>query len=43
MAVSEASRQPDLDLGSLDFWGLRAEERDVAFAELRRDAPLSRH
>ncbi len=31
------------DLGSLDFWGLSAEARDPYFAELRRDAPLTRH
>jgi len=31
------------DLGSLEFWGRPAEERDVRFAQLRRDAPLSRH
>ncbi|MHB8533433.1 MAG: cytochrome P450 family protein, partial [Solirubrobacteraceae bacterium] len=34
---------PQVDLGSLDFWGRPAEERDAVFAELRRDAPLSRH
>ncbi|HEY0516443.1 MAG TPA: cytochrome P450 [Solirubrobacteraceae bacterium] len=33
----------DVDLGSLDFWGRPAEQRDAVFAELRRDAPLSRH
>jgi cytochrome P450 len=32
-----------VDLGSLDFWGRSAEERDVVFAKLRREAPLSRH
>jgi cytochrome P450 len=32
-----------VDLGSLDFWGLPAQERDAAFAELRRQAPISRH
>jgi cytochrome P450 len=32
-----------VDLGSLDFWGRPADERDRVFAELRRDAPLSRH
>jgi cytochrome P450 len=34
---------PDWDLGSLDFWGSPAEERDRYLAELRRDAPISRH
>ncbi len=33
----------DADLGSIDFWGLSAEERDLTFAELRREEPLSRH
>jgi cytochrome P450 len=32
-----------VDLGSLDFWGRPAEERDLSFAELRREAPISRH
>jgi cytochrome P450 len=36
-------RAEDVDLGSLDFWGLTAEERDRSFAALRRDAPISRH
>jgi cytochrome P450 len=42
----EASQGPgttDADLGSLDFWGMPAQERDRFFAELRRDAPISRH
>ena len=43
MAVSEASHSPDVDLGSLDFWGEPAEERDRYFAWLRREAPISRH
>ena len=43
MAVSQSPHSPDVDLGSLDFWGRPAEERDRYFAELRRDAPLSRH
>lgn len=34
---------PDVDLGSLDFWGRPAQERDRYFAWLRREAPLSRH
>ena len=32
-----------VDLGSLEFWGRSAEERDVLFAQLRGEAPLSRH
>ena len=32
-----------VDLGSLDFWGRPAEERDVVFEQLRSEAPLSRH
>ena len=43
MAVSESAHQPDVDLGSLDFWGRPAQERDAYFAELRRTAPISRH
>ena len=43
MAVSESRHVPFGDLGSLDFWGRPAEERDLYFAELRRDAPISRH
>ena len=43
MAVSEAPHSPDVELGSLDFWGRPAEERDICFAQLRRDAPISRH
>jgi cytochrome P450 len=31
------------NLGSLDFWALPAEVRDVTFARLRREAPISRH
>src|SRR5256885_7486304 len=31
------------DLGSLDFWNHPAEERDRAFAVLRREAPISHH
>ncbi|MDQ6607823.1 MAG: cytochrome P450 [Actinomycetota bacterium] len=31
------------DLGSLDFWGQPAEQRDVYFEQLRREAPISRH
>jgi cytochrome P450 len=43
VAVSESPHAPHRDLGSLDFWGRPAEERDRYFAELRRDAPISRH
>ena len=34
---------PEVDLGSLDFWGKSAEERDRYFARLRREAPISLH
>jgi cytochrome P450 len=37
------SQAPDVDLGSLEFWGRPAEERDVYFARLRDEAPISRH
>lgn len=43
MAVSPTPNTPEVDLGSLEFWGRPAEDRDLYFAELRRDAPLSRH
>jgi cytochrome P450 len=43
MAVSGSAHSPEADLGSLDFWGRPAEERDSYFAELRREAPISRH
>lgn len=33
----------DHRIGTADFWQLPAEERDVVFAELRRERPLSRH
>jgi cytochrome P450 len=33
----------DANLGSLEFWGQTAEERDQYFAYLRREAPISRH
>jgi cytochrome P450 len=33
----------DADLGSLEFWGRPAENRDRYFAHLRREAPISRH
>jgi cytochrome P450 len=41
MAVT--AQAPDVDLGSLEFWGRPAEERDVYFAWLREHAPISRH
>ena len=43
MAVSESPHSPQVDLGSLDFWGTPAEERDRYFAELRHHAPISHH
>ena len=43
MAVSERAHSPDADLGSLEFWGRPAEERDRCFARMRREEPLSRH
>src|SRR4030088_570363 len=43
MAVTPPAQTPDVDLGSLDFWGRPAEERDRYFAWLRADAPISRH
>src|SRR6266550_594276 len=43
MAVSERAQSPDGDLGSLEFWGRPAEERDRCFARMRREEPLSRH
>jgi hypothetical protein len=38
-----ALRAPVADLGSLEFWGRPAEERDAYFAWLRDEAPISRH
>ncbi len=43
MAVSPGPHTPGVDLGSLDFWGKPAEERDRYFARLRREAPISLH
>jgi cytochrome P450 len=43
VATDAGLRAEDVDLGSLDFWALTAEQRDRSFAVLRRDAPLSRH
>jgi cytochrome P450 len=36
-------RVADVDLGSLEFWAQPADERDRAFAVLRREAPVSHH
>jgi cytochrome P450 len=43
VAVSPSPQTPNVDLGSLYFWGRPAEERDRYFAWLRREAPISRH
>ncbi|MCW3030586.1 MAG: cytochrome, partial [Solirubrobacterales bacterium] len=43
MEYSGGSQAPQVDLGSLDFWGQPAEQRDRYFAWLRREAPISRH
>ena len=43
MSVTPGADRPNTDLGSLDFWGQPAEERDQHFEQLRRDAPISRH
>jgi cytochrome P450 len=43
VATSTGPQTPEVDLGSLDFWGRPAEERDRYFESLRRDAPISRH
>jgi cytochrome P450 len=43
MAAAEISGLDDADLGSLDFWGRPAEDRDRYFDLLRREAPISRH
>jgi len=43
VAATESARTPAADLGSLEFWGRPAEERDRYFAWLRREAPISRH
>jgi cytochrome P450 len=40
---SAARAAEEADLGSLEFWGRPAEERDRYFAHLRRERPLSRH
>jgi cytochrome P450 len=41
--VSEQAHTPEVDLGSLEFWGKPAEERDRYFAWLRREKPISQH
>jgi cytochrome P450 len=43
VAVAEGTHTPDVDLGSLDFWGTPADERDRYFAQLRESMPISRH
>jgi cytochrome P450 len=43
VVVSQTPQTPDVDLGSLDFWGQPAEERDRYFELLRRESPISRH
>ena len=43
MAASEDPHTLQADLGSLDFWGSPAEERDRYFSRLRREQPISRH
>jgi cytochrome P450 len=43
VAASSGTDLADVDLGSLEFWGRPAEERDQYFERLRREAPISRH
>ena len=43
MATSAEPALSDIDLGTLEFWGQPARERDRAFAVLRREAPVSHH
>lgn len=43
MSAVKSTERPEADLGSLEFWGQPAEERDLYFEWLRREAPLSRH
>jgi methyl-branched lipid omega-hydroxylase len=43
VAAPEISGVGDVDLGSLEFWGRPAQERDEYFEMLRREAPISRH
>jgi cytochrome P450 len=41
--ATDGSGAGSVDLGSLDFWGRPAQERDRYFAHLRAEQPLSRH
>jgi len=41
--MSVSTPPSDVDLGSLEFWGQPADERDRYFEHLRRSAPISRH
>jgi cytochrome P450 len=43
MALSSSAETPQADLGSLEFWGKPAQERDRYFAYLREEQPVSRH
>jgi cytochrome P450 len=43
VTAPDISGPDDADLGSLDFWGRPAQERDRYFELLRREAPISRH
>lgn len=43
MASDAAERLDGIELGALNFWGRPADERDRAFAVLRREAPVSHH
>jgi cytochrome P450 len=43
VVVAGSPQTPEFDLGSLEFWGRPAEERDRSFELLRRSAPISRH
>jgi cytochrome P450 len=43
VTAPEISGVPDADLGSLEFWGQPAHERDRYFEMLRRAAPISFH
>jgi cytochrome P450 len=43
MAIDAEPALADIDLGTLEFWGQPALERDRAFAVLRRQAPVSHH
>jgi cytochrome P450 len=43
VAIDEHPALSEIDLGSLEFWGRPAVERDRAFAVLREQAPVSHH